>query len=279
MSSPARPVTVLPKTEVLSGLFASWDDIDRLMTPISEEQWRTPSALPGWTVHSVVAHMVGTESMLLGKPTPDAAEGLSGQDHVRNDIGAMNEAWVQHLSGESGAGLLQLFRTVTGKRRAALAAMPEDEWAAVGFTPAGPDSYGRFMRIRTFDCWLHEQDIRQALDIPATDAELAGPAGRLALDEMAGSMGFVVGKLGGAPDGSRVALELTGPLARTIRVAVDGKAAVVDDFEGAEPTTVIRLDALDFARLCGGRIPTAPVDYNGDAEVGRRIVEKFNYVI
>mgnify|MGYP006910123480 CR=1 FL=1 len=54
---------------------------------------------------------------------------------------------------------------------------------------------------------------------------------------------------------------------------------MVDDFEGAEPTTVIPFDALDFARLCGGRIPTAPVDYNGDAEVGRRIVEKFNYVI
>ena len=72
MNSPARPVTVLPKPEVLSALFASWDDIDRLVAPISEDQWRTPSALPGWTVHSLVAHMVGTESMLLGKPNPDA---------------------------------------------------------------------------------------------------------------------------------------------------------------------------------------------------------------
>jgi len=282
VNSPARPVTVLPKPEVLSALFASWDDIDRLVAPISEDQWRTPSALPGWTVHSLVAHMVGTESMLLGKPNPDAGVDLSEQAHVRNEIGAMNEAWVRHLSGESGADLVQLFRTVTGERRAALSAMPDDQWVAVGFTPAGPDSYGRFMRIRTFDCWLHEQDIRQALDLPASDAELAGPAGRVALDEMAASMGFVVGKLGGAPAGSRVALELTGPLARTIRVAVDGsagRASVVDDFGGADPTAVIRLDALDFARLAGGRIPSAPVEYDGDAEVGRRIVEKLNYVI
>ena len=282
MSSPSRPVTVLPKRDVLSALFSSWDDIDRLTAPLTEEQWRTPSALQGWTVHSLVAHIVGTESMLLGKPTPEVGVDLSERQHVRNDIGAMNEAWVQHLSGESGAGLLQLFRTITGKRRAALTAMPDDEWVAVGFTPAGPDSYGRFMRIRTFDCWLHEQDIRQALDLPASDSELVGPAARMALDEMAGSMGFVVGKLGGAPAGSRVALELTGPLARTIRVAVDessGKAAVVDDFGGAEPTTVIRLDALDFVRLCGGRIPSAPVEFEGDDEVGRRIVEKLNYVI
>lgn len=228
-------------------------------------------------MHCLMAHMVGTESMLLGKETP--AADLSGVDHVRNDIGALNERWVQHLSGESGAGLLQLFRTVTGKRRAALTAMPDDEWDAVGFTPAGPDSYGRFMRIRGFDCWMHEQDIRQALDRPASDAELAGPAGRAALDEMAASMGFVVGKKGKAPEGSRVAIELTGPLARTIRVAVGDRAAVVEDFAGAGPTTVIRMDGLDFVRLCGGRISTASVDIDGDTEVGRRIVDNLNYVI
>ena len=281
MSNPSRPVTILPKRDVLSALFASWDDIDSLMTPISEEQWRTASTLPGWTVHCIVSHIVGTESMLLGKETP--AADLSGVDHVRNDIGALNEGWVQHLNGESGAGLLQMFRTVTGKRRAALTAMPDDEWIAGGFTPAGPDSYGRFMRIRVFDCWMHEQDIRDALHKPSSDEGLSGPAPRMALDEVAASMGFVVGKRGKAPAGSRVAIELGGPLARTIRVAVDGRATVVDDFGGADPTTVIRLDALQFTRLCGGRfLPaarTAEIGFDGDAEVGQRIVENLNYVI
>ena len=281
MSTAARPVTLLPKREVLSALFGSWDDIDALVSPLSEEEWRTASPLPGWTVHCVVSHIVGTESMLLGKETP--AADLSGIDHVRNDIGALNEGWVQHLGGESGSGLLQMFRTVTSRRRAALSALPDDEWTAVGFTPAGPDSYGRFMRIRAFDCWMHDHDIRQALDRPPSAADLDNPAGRSALDEMTGSMAFVVGKLGKAPDGSRVAIELTGPLARTIRVAVDGRAAVVDDFGGADPTTVIRLDAVQFTRLCGGRpmFDALPADiaYDGDAEVGQRIVEHLNYVI
>jgi hypothetical protein len=93
-------------------------------------------------------------------------------------------------------------------------------------------------------------------------------------------MGFVVGKRGGAPDGARVALELTGPLARTIRVAVAGRAAVVDDFGDAEPTTTIRVDGLQFTRLCGGRrAPAAGVEISGDDEVGRRIVENLAYVI
>jgi uncharacterized protein (TIGR03083 family) len=278
VTSPARSVTVLPKDDVVSALFASWDDIDDLMTPLPEEQWRAPSHLQGWTVHCLVAHIIGTELMLLGEPTPDVD--VSASEHVRNEIGALNEAWVRHLSGQSGAQLLQTFRTITDRRRAALAALTDEQWNAVGVTPAGADSYGRFMRIRVFDCWMHEQDIRDALALPATAEELAGPAARIALDEIVASMGFVVGKRGRAPEGSRVEIELTGLLPRTIRVAVDGRAAVVDDFGGATPTTTIRMDGVQFTRRCGGRtVGQDDVDYGGDQEVGRRIVENLAYVI
>jgi hypothetical protein len=98
---------------------------------------------------------------------------------------------------------------------------------------------------------------------------------------MATSMGFVVGKLGGAPDGSRVSIELMGPLGRTINVAVAGRARVVDDFGDDNPTTTIRMDALLFTRLAGGRVPVDhdAVSYSGDRAVGERIVEHLNYVI
>lgn len=96
-------------------------------------------------------------------------------------------------------------------------------------------------------------------------------------------MGFVVGKLGRAPDGARVLIELTGPSARAIRVAVDGRAAVVEDFGGAAPTVTIRLDGLQFTRLCGGRPMTSArpqgIEYEDDAETGARIVENLAYVI
>jgi uncharacterized protein (TIGR03083 family) len=283
VSSPTRPVTVLAKSDVLAGLFASWDDIDRLIADLPDTRWTSPTPLPGWCVHDVVAHVIGTESMLLGIPTPDADIDVSTLSHVRNPIGVMNECWVRHLSGETAADAVKRFRDVTAKRREVLAAMTDDEWNAPTVTPAGPESYGRFMRIRVFDCWLHELDIREALSRPSSDDDLDSPAARLALDEMAVSMGFVVGKLGKAPDGSRVALELTGPLARTIRVAVDGRAAVVDDFGEAEPTTTIRLDGLQFTRLGGGRPMTTArsttIEFDGDAQVGQRIVDNLAYVM
>ena len=276
-------MTVLDKDDVLEGLFASWDGIAVMLAGLSEDEWRTATDLPGWDVHAVVAHMVGAESMLLGLATPEPDVDLATVEHVRNFVGAMNEPWVRSLRDESGAELLARFRDVTAQRRAVLAAIPVDEWNAPTQTPAGPDSYGRFMRIRAFDCWMHEQDIRAALDREPSAAQLSTADARISLDEMAASMSFVVGKKGQAPEGSRVLLKLTGPLSREIRVVVNGRAALVEDFGGAEPTTVVTLDGLQFTRLAGGRglvsYRPAEVEYTGDDAVGKRIVENIAYVI
>ncbi len=281
VNSPSRPVTQLDKSDVLSGLFASWDNIDRVIGELPDSQWTRTTSLPGWDVHDVVAHVIGTESMLQGLGTPEADIDVSTLKHVRNDIGVLNERWVRKFRGLSHAELLDSFRTTTAARRDALAGMGEAQWDELTATPAGPDSYGRFMRVRAFDCWMHEHDIRHALGEPADETNLAGQDSRLALDEMAASMGFVVGKLGGAPDGSRVRIELTGPLQRTINVAVDGRAKLVDDFGGDDPTATITLDGLLFTRLAGGRmlVDHDEVSYGGDEAVGKRIVEHLNYVI
>ena len=279
MNSPSRPVTQLDKSEVLSGLFASWDAIDRAVDDLPDDAWDTATSLPGWTVHDVVAHVTGTESMLQGAGTPEADIDVSTLQHVRNDIGVLNERWVRKLRGLPHADLLERFRATTAQRREALSAMGEGQWHELTATPAGPDSYGRFMRVRIFDCWMHEHDVREAVRRSPTDGAFDGADSRLALDEIAASMGFVVGKLGGAPEGSRIRLELTGPLSRTINVSVDQRARVVDELD-AEPTATISLDGLLFTRLAGGRtaVDHDAITYTGDQTVGRRIVDHLNFV-
>ena len=278
-----RPITQLDKSDVLSGLFAVWDAIDAQLEGLPETGWHAATPLPAWNVQAVVSHMIGTESFLSGVAAPEVDMDVSGLDHVRNDIGAMNEAWVRHLSAESGNHVLEQFRAVTNDRREVLASLGEDDWNAVTPTPAGMDSYGRFMRVRVFDCWMHEQDIRVALQRPSSDEELDVPASRLSLDEIAATMGFVVGKLGKAPAGSRVLFDLTGPLARNVCVSVDERAQVVDDFGGQESTVTIRLDALQFTRLAGGRslcpARTQDIEFGGDADVATQVLEHLNFVI
>ena len=71
-------------------------------------------------------------------------------------------------------------------------------------------------------------------------------------------LGYVVGKKAGAPQGSRVRFELTGPAARTINVEVGERAAVVDELSGP-PTVTLTMPAGVFARLGGGRVDPATV--------------------
>jgi uncharacterized protein (TIGR03083 family) len=278
-----RSVTTLDKADVLNGLFGVWDSLDTLLDGLPQAEWQAATPLPGWCVQAVVSHIIGTESFVDGIPAPEPDIDVKALDHVRNDVGAMNECWVRHLGGQSGESVLQRYRAVTEGRREVLQAMSEEDWNAETLTPAGPDSYGRFMRIRVFDCWMHEQDIRTAIGRPSSDAELEGSASQLSLDEIAATLGFVVGKLAKAPDGSRIQFDLTGPLARSIRVNVDGRAQVVADFGGQEPTATVRVDALQFTRLAGGRpmCPARPQDVElaGDKDVAGRIVERLNFVI
>src|ERR1700730_3920954 len=86
---------------------------------------------------------------------------------------------------------------VTERRMVALRAMTSDGWEAPTDTPVGPGTYALFMEIRIFDCWVHEQDIRRALDRPG---HLEGPIADVAMARLSGSLGFVVGKRVGAPE-------------------------------------------------------------------------------
>jgi uncharacterized protein (TIGR03083 family) len=272
-------MTDVAKEPTIAALTGVWDSIDSLLAGLDDRDWSRPTTLPGWDVKAVVAHLIGTESMLLGEQAPEVTVDEATHPHVRNDIGRFNEAWVAAMSGDAPADVLAHYRTRIAARREALDVMTDEAWSAVGFTPAGQDTYGRFMRIRVFDCWLHEQDIRDAVGEPGGDG---GPAAEVALDEVEAVLGYVVGKRAGAPQGSRVRFELTGPAARTIDVEVAERANVVDELTGP-PTVTLTMPAGVFARLGGGRVDPDTVrkeiTIDGDVTLGEQIVANMAFTI
>ncbi len=263
----------------MTQLTETWESLDGLLAGLADSDWSVPTACPGWTVADQVAHLIGTESMLAGRSTP-ALAGDPGS-HVRNDMGRFNEAWVQHFRGWPPAEELAAWRQVTGERRAQLDAMTEEDFAAESWTPVGPGTFARFMEIRVFDTWVHEQDIREAVGRPGHDR---GAAVERCFDEMIGALGYLVGKRAGAPDGSSVTFHLEGSAGRDVTVAVEGRARVVDRFEG-QPTTTLRLPALTFARLaCGRADPDAvlaggAIRIEGDRDLGRRVVSNLAFTM
>jgi uncharacterized protein (TIGR03083 family) len=261
-----------------------WNDVATLCSDLSAAQWDTATECPGWTVHDNVAHMIGTERMLLGEqPTADARD-IEGLPHVRNDIGAANEQWIGTYRSWDGAALLDELRAVTGRRLEVLAAMTTAEWDKEGFTPEGPGPYRQFMEIRLFDCWYHDQDIREALGRPGY---LDGPVADISVGRIpAKALGYVVGKKAGAPPGSTVLFEISGaaPIVAAIAVPPEGRAVLLEG-PPASPTVRIALDRRTFARLAGGRWTGdharahGTVDVDGDTDLGNRVVDNLGFTI
>jgi uncharacterized protein (TIGR03083 family) len=273
--------SIIAKDRTVAALGEVWASLDDLLGGLTEEQWALPSPLPGWSVQDNVAHIVGTEAMLAGRPGPDLTIDREASTHVRNDIGAFNEQWVESLRPVPPAEVLALFRELTAARLETLQAMSEDEWHAESFTPAGKDTYGRFMQIRVFDCWLHEQDIRDAVGRPGHESGLAVD---VVLDEMATALGFVVGKKAGAAPGQSVTFALTdgGAVVRELHVEVGERAAVVPALSGP-PTVTLTMPVGVMTRRCAGRVgPDDLLDrvvIDGDLQLAADILRNQSYTI
>ncbi|WP_433195084.1 maleylpyruvate isomerase family mycothiol-dependent enzyme [Nocardia sp. CA-107356] len=274
----------LHRTELSSLLSEQWDAIAALVADLDEQRWQTPSPLPGWSLFDVVAHLVGTESWLLGERPPAhdpirPKTDVTTLPHVRNETGVLNEIWVDRLRPLSGKRLLALYRDVIERRREALASLSDAEWDAETVSPIGKVSYGRFMQVRLFDCWMHELDIADGLGVSVDEG---GPRAERAFAELTGALGRAVAKGAQAPDGSRITFELTGPLARTLHVAVDGRANIVETLD-APATVAISMDSGLFARLRGGRTTAdahaGEFTISGDEELGNRLVRNLAFTI
>jgi uncharacterized protein (TIGR03083 family) len=271
----------IPKDRTVAALGEVWASLDDLLAGLTDDEWSQPTPLPGWSVQDNVSHIVGTEAMLSGEPGPSIEVDREASAHVRNDIGVFNEQWVEALRDEAPAAVLARFRSLTATRLATLEAMSEDEWNAESFTPAGKDTFGRFMQIRVFDCWLHEQDIRDAVGQPGHESGLAVD---VVLDEMATALGFVVGKKAGAATGQSVTFALTdgGSIVRELHVEVGERATVVSELSG--PATVtLTMPIGVMTRRCAGRVGADElldqVVIDGDLSLASKILENQSYTI
>jgi uncharacterized protein (TIGR03083 family) len=268
--------TSIAKDPVVAALIEEWASLEQLLAGLPAEDWTRPTRLPGWRVTDVVAHLVGTESSLAGDPTPEDGTDVTALPHVRNGIAAFNEKWVHALREEKPEAMLARFGEVTARRTEQLRRMSQDDFDAPSWTPAGDGTYGRFMQIRIYDCWLHELDIRDTVDRPGHED---GPAAEAALDEPVRVLGYIVGKQAAAPDGSVIRFDITGPVRRELTVVVDGRAKVVAEAPGP-PTATLRMGSPAFMRLTGGRTKdTAGVELDGDLALARQVLANLAFTV
>jgi uncharacterized protein (TIGR03083 family) len=135
------------------------------------------------------------------------------------------------------------------------------------------------MQIRVFDCWVHLQDVRDAVGRPGDGS---GPVAEQAVDEIVRALGLLVGKRAGAPEGSSVTLNLTGDVERPLHVMVEGRARVVEGLDGPA-TATLTLPSGIFTRLACGRVAPAKVASDiraeGDGDLAQRVIDHLAFTI
>ena len=267
-------------TEETVGLLSTcWASIRQLGGAISATEWDIATDCPGWSVRDNVSHLIGIERKLLGLPDDPPLQEYP--TYVKNDLGRFNEAAIASRRQRSGAEVLKEFTDVTAQRERMLAAMSTDDFDRPGWSPIGEVPYRQFMTVRLFDSWVHEQDMRRALARPG---HLTGPVVDAVMAWHRRSLGFIVGKKAGAPEGSVVAFSVTGPTAAHYMVEVrDGRATVLESAT-ATPTATLTFDTEAFNALLCGRwtaddaLARSRLTLDGDLTLARAVAGALSYV-
>ena len=147
-------------------------------------------------------------------------------------------------------------------------------------TPVGAGTYGRFMNIRVFDFWVHQRDITLPLGVETNDS---GVHADIALDEVHGSLGYIVGKKIGLPEGMSIGFRLNGGIERDMFVNVDGRAKVVDEINS--PSVELVANSTSFIMLACGRIDpeeeirAGRISWSGNEEWGEKAARNLRFTM
>lgn len=250
-------------------LAAAWTqahlDFVDLARGLDEAQWTTATACPGWTVGDVVAHVVSLESILLGRSDHPHQPGWHELPHADTDFRRSTEVAVDLRRTRSRDEVVAELREVVTDRAEAI---QQVEMEADVATPFGqPAPLAKVLRMRTFDTWVHEFDIRQAIGDPG---HLDTDGAQVTLDTLVDALPFTWGKKVGAPVGASARIIVTGPgltADRTVVVGDNGRAAFADT---AEPTVTLTMSWPDYVILACGR-GDAPIEISGDPDLGARL--------
>jgi uncharacterized protein (TIGR03083 family) len=256
---------------IRTSLEQCYDAIESLAGRMDATRWHAQSLCPEWDMRGVVTHLGMMERVMTGW-LPESADDLPPLDRIgpyQDEMAALDDAGFAARIGEIFAG-----------RRADLAGLTQADLARPSWTPVGQRSYGGFLEIRIFDFWVHERDISTPAGWLSDDT---GPRAEIALAQVEASIGYIVGKKIGLPDGTSIVFHLTGPLSRDLPVVVDGRARAVDRVE--HPDVELTTDTVTFIQLAAGRIdPQRQIDagrvtWTGNAQLGDRAARNLRFTI
>ena len=252
-----------PPVDVIELLPDEREQLVQLLGDLSAQQWDAPTECPAWSVKGIALHLLGDDVSLLsrqrdGEPPgvvveatgPSWPELMIALDHF-------NEDWVQTAGFLSPAVITDLLR-VTGDWTSQWYATVDPN--RLGETihwisPADPQPYGLLAAREYLERWIHQLQIRRAVDRPGlTDEQYVVPAVAMTL------RGFPRGLVGipAEPD-TTVTFVITDTKASwTLRRTTDGW--VLQDGEPPRPNVRLGFSLDSTAALFSRGLPGSTIE-------------------
>ncbi len=200
-------------------------DVIELLGGVTPSQWESPTPCPGWTVADIAAHLIDLDAMVVNGTAVDHEPSWDSLPHVKSESSKFTERGVDFRRGTSSTDLLEQLTSTSQEliKHIQLHGLEfQVPWVK------GELSVDQFLSLRTFDIWVHEQDIRSALGVPGN---LGGNPARTSAQRMISALPLIWGKKVGAHPGSIITLHITGPEivgAATIMINQDGRAVFTE---------------------------------------------------
>ncbi|MGP3687168.1 maleylpyruvate isomerase family mycothiol-dependent enzyme [Streptomyces sp. IBSNAI002] len=254
----------------------SIEAISELVLPLAEGEWNRATPCPGWSVRDVVSHIIGIECEQLGDPRPihTVARDLR---HVVDEFSRYMEVQVDVRRHHTAPEMTSELEYTVIRRSRQLRNEKRDPDTMVRGPLGDQVTLERALRLRAFDVWVHEQDLRAALGAPGN---WDSPGAYVARDLLLAGLPKVVAKRAGAPANSAVVIDVHGAVEfmRTVRVDADGRGTV-DKAPSLGPAVTLTLDWETYVRLAAGRVRAHSVadrvKVEGDAELAEAILAGF----
>ncbi|MFF5701775.1 maleylpyruvate isomerase family mycothiol-dependent enzyme [Streptomyces sp. NPDC012794] len=271
-------MTVHPSLEPYADAWThSIEAITELVLPLPEARWNLPTPCPGWSVRDVVSHIIGLELEMLGDPRPIHTLPRDLR-HVVDEFTRYMEVPVDVRRHHTAPEMTSELEYTVIRRQRQLRNEKRDPATTMVRGPQGNQITLEFaLRLRAFDTWIHEQDLRAALGVPGN---WDSPGAFVARDILLAGLPKVVAKGAGAPPDSAVVIDVHGPVEflRTVRVDAAGRATL-DQTPSLGPAVSLAMDWETYVRLAAGRVrPRTVADrvkVEGDTELAAAILRSF----
>lgn len=253
----------------------SVEAIAELVGTLTEGEWNQPTPCPGWSVRDIVSHVIGIDCEMLGDPRP--IHSLPRDlHHVKTETQRYMEVQVDVRRHHTAPEMTSELEYTIIRRSRQLRNENRQPDTVVRGLQGVQEPLEAVMRRRAFDIWVHEQDLRTALDRPGN---LDSPGGYVTRDLLLSALPETVADRAGAPANSAVVIDVHGPVEflRTVRVDAEGKGSV-DGAPSLGPLVSLSVDWETYVRLACGRVtPEAVTDRvktEGDPDLAAAILRE-----